>query len=858
MTSLDSNVINIAGCQQGGNGAISYAGGFVRYAFADGSDNLNIATADLREFVNSATRSTINWTAMSVKQMFANAAGQLKFQTASAPALIAIGDYTYLFWSDTSGPLAVMRSRVDGTQSAVATIGAAPEPPQPGTKVPFKGVKSDLSACITPDGKAIALQFVAGAPKGYTHNDKTLNKGATLFVTCLLTPGDFQPTDVWKGVYAAMPLDNNGSIVDNFSAVSAAWFTQGQSRKSTGNSTQPTLIYYQLVACYGNHQAKSFAWTVNERCLPFYLPSGQKKGETKPPAWIKQKPIPVTGIGDDSGDAARGVFLTRDPAGAILALYGYNGGSSFSTGQVMAAWLQPNSVNKGTPGLNQPQWVQFRAMRPANGQAFAVGERPCAAFVPLPSTQGTSPCKLPPPGTNKPPQYFKNCTLQKQVMMVASASATSSSQSQAQALTRFYGTSVAIPEYSTATPSNAQQIALSLIGDAFPYPIPDASVWDNSSPDGTTDWQACAYQYLVGNQSETEVQIEGGVAFGIKGGTTVDTGVGIVSEASAAVGARAVLDSMRSKYNATSFIVSSKGVPSTAGSPGNNQVFDMSPNAALFGRGYPTLSQDVSVFVARNNSPVYGASVPLVGMLRISGSQSPVAVGGQYNTYCYTPGNLLSYQPSAINAQMKTLFNNLSNTQQKRFVIGGANFASFYTGGNYLGAIDKAFGAKCFGEAGNLSYLEFSISQTGMQESEFQDTSQFTAAGGYYVNASAYVGVGTSGGLDVFGVGEKVGGYAMVGAELNFSLMGGGGTTSTWGLSLNTYLNPLATGESYTVRMYFLKPSRLWAAEIENFGVSTSNPPAIDFVDSAPVRILFTVPYISSNLATRLKTAFGS
>src|SRR5690606_7955381 len=136
----------------------------------------------------------------------------------------------------------------------------------------------------------------------------------------------------------------------------------------------------------------------------------------------------------------------------------------------------------------------------------------------------------------------------------------------------------------------------------------------------------------------------------------------------------AVLDSMRSKYNATSFIVTSKGMPSTAGSPGNNQVFDMSPNAALFGRGYPALSQDVSVFVSRNGQAIYGASVPLVGMLRVSSSQSPAAIGGQYSTYCYTPGNLLGYQPSAINAQMKTLYNNLSKTQQNNFVIGGANF----------------------------------------------------------------------------------------------------------------------------------------------------------------------------------------
>jgi hypothetical protein len=108
---------------------------------------------------------------------------------------------------------------------------------------------------------------VVGAPKGYPYKNKTLNQGASLFVTCLLTPGDFQATDVWKGVYAAMPLDNGGSnsIVSNFPAISAAWFTQGQSRKSTGNSTQPTLIYYQLVACYGNHQAKSLAWSAATR-----------------------------------------------------------------------------------------------------------------------------------------------------------------------------------------------------------------------------------------------------------------------------------------------------------------------------------------------------------------------------------------------------------------------------------------------------------------------------------------------------------------------------------------------------------------------------------------------------------------
>jgi hypothetical protein len=99
-------------------------------------------------------------------------------------------------------------------------------------------------------------------------------------------------------------------------------------------------------------------------------------------------------------------------------------------------------------------------------------------------------------------------------------------------------------------------------------------------------------------------------------------------------------------------------------------------------------------------------------------------------------------------------------------------------------------------------------------------------------------------------------GFAMVGSEFSSEVVRSTTSTTDWGIKLGEYLNPLAPGEAYTVRLYLLKPSPLWSREVRAF----STLPAGAAVDSnsAPLRILFTVPYISDTLRDRLTTKFGT
>ena len=61
-------------------------------------------------------------------------------------------------------------------------------------------------------------------------------------------------------------------------------------------------------------------------------------------------------------------------------------------------------------------------------------------------------------------------------------------------------------------------------------------------------------------------------------------------------------------------------------------------------------------------------------------------------------------------------------------------------------------------------------------------------------------------------------------------------------------------GEAYTARMYFLNPSPLWALELKHFGYRGATlPRGVDYKNSGPTRILFTVPYMSQTLADRMR-----
>jgi hypothetical protein len=198
----------------------------------------------------------------------------------------------------------------------------------------------------------------------------------------------------------------------------------------------------------------------------------------------------------------------------------------------------------------------------------------------------------------------------------------------------------------------------------------------------------------------------------------------------------------------------------------------------------------------------------------------------------------------------------------QEFRISGRHYDDFYANDTkYLDCVVEEFGLNCFGPNGDRPYLEFSFSEAGVQRSEFQSTSGFTSGAADFVDGSFYAGLGwhneveASAGLagivEVSTKATELEGFVMIGAELYSELGTTLSNSSDWGVMPGEYLNPLAPGESYTVRMYILKPSALWARELKNFS-SIPTGTVVDTANSQPVRILFTVLNISPTLAARL------
>ncbi len=853
---LDSKAVNIPGCSVNGTfPAAANNNGTLHLVFPDTNNNLNITSNQISKILQART-GLGQWSAPVVLATLFPGANDLAFQTKGAPAIVAFGEYNYIFWADTKGQLGVVRCLPDGSRTACATLTFQLSRGQVAMLTPTATlVASNPVAIVTPDGSGISLQFLAQAQASFKQNGVSVHTGNSLWVNCLLSPDDFQPFAQWAVRYVVTPMDTTGTLASNYKAISAAWFTQGEaaSPSSTNGSSPPEVLqtkYYQVVAAYSSHDknALCYAWLVDMRGMPVTVT--EPDGSDKPaPQVIDQTPVAITGIGGTNNSLARGVNIIRDPAGALTAYYCQFG----SKPTVTAAVFSPNTVDKAgsqRTGLFSPAWSHARPVA-----SITSNSRPCPVFVGLPVEHGKTP-PVQPPNAAKPAQVFNNAAMQRQVLFVFySATASSAPPYQLEVQTFFYGTSICLPQAVTLNPKQSNLMAVSLVADTFPYPVPDSSDantgWNGSSPSGTIDWTGCTYEYLVGNQTETELVNEGWGAVGFQTAGGVTKGVGVVWDARGRIGGGGFDDTVNTSFNATVQSVSSKGV----GLPGD--TLGIRQQGALFGRSYPTLAQALSFFIDRDNKPVSSAAAPVRWYLYPARENAAVPVNADFPAYCYTPGNLLSYAPAQLNNRMSNLFK-APSTNTSDFKIGGENFSNFYldTNKSYLDHVVDRFGAKCFGTDGKQSYLEFTFGSTESQRGQYQDTSQFSRAGSFFFDGALYIGVGGGAEASFLGMGEAFSWDAMIGAEMGYTLTKKNSTAKSWGISLSNFLNPLAPDEAYTVRMYFLKPSRLWGAELKNFAFAGASPaPQIDFANSAPVRFLFTVPYISQALSTRLSTA---
>jgi hypothetical protein len=815
MSNIPSSITKILDGDENGPGTSCYIGNHLVYVFPDESSNLNFATLDLTAFIESHSTSDLGrWVITPLKTMLSKETSST-FQTGRVPACVPFGTFIYVFWVDNGNNLRAMRCAADGSTPLMITLSLKTKKTNPvvlnGTST---GTATNVSASITPDGQTIAVQFVIPSPL----SSGTIAHGQTIAVTAIFDPSTFEPVDHWSGVYTVMALDSNGSLwgSEGLQRCSLAWFSQGA---IDGDATNEA--HYQVVTLYNESGCtmRGGIWQVDAglaAVTPVTLP------------------LPISNF---SGHFGNQPFITRDPSGAVRMLYRDNNGA------VSTCYLMPNTAPTGTTqgiGILSPAWTGLESFKTTSGATYVSNHGPNGTFIGLPMRTGNSPCAIPAPTDPASSKVYHNCWLQDQMLAFFFAS-----NNEVACATRFFGTSVGIPGYTSATPAPDKQnmLLLSMVADTFPYPPPSPDLWDNSSPSGMVDWTACTYEYLVGNETSADVAISTRAAIGVKVGADSSKGIGIKAESSLSSGVSDLMDTTNSVVSISAMDVSTKGVPGD-----NTATFQIAPQGVLFGHNYPTLTQDLFVFVDEANTLQINPAMLVGARLRTTGANA-LSLGGQYDAYCYTPGNLADYETASINTRM---YNNFKapGVVASDFVIDGKNYASYYTGGDYLTKIIKEFGVNCFGPAGNLPYLEFSFSQEGMQKTQYQETSGFTDAGTYFVDLEIYVGATVGEGIEVFGFGESQSFYGMAGGELNFSLTSTTGTTASWGVELSGYLNPLASGESYTVQMYILRPSRLWAAETKNFG--GVDPTQVDVGASAPTRILFTVPYISSTLATRL------
>lgn len=855
---------------QGAAGAAVCYGNHIQYAMPDGDNYLTIITNDLAPFQSSFKLKDLNhFNCVAAADSFPTAMKD-KFKVFGFISIVSMAGYNYIFWAnkrddDSQPDRYVLRTRPDmQTPPVMARIDLS--------NADFI-LKSNLAAFLLPNTSPALADKLGAVGLGFRPSTGTYE-----LVPLILDPAEFKPDSPWVPTLPNSKVSVNNilasdlwgaSLVNYYNYISADLYDQGtylSSEQGNQEANGAPRNYIQLVvncrSAVENTSRPACVSFSTDALEVFDAPHVDGQQAVIVPA------VPVAGFSDI--DASTSATITHAPDGTLVATYEIKDGSKIEN-----VFFRPSN-NTAVLGLHNPSWQQYTPPFKLDSEPR---NTPCTVFVPLLPSTGPSPCLL--NNVQGEMVTYPDCRIQNYVMCVFTSVKTAATPIM---LTYYWGCLFNVPGYREGTMSQTQRdssTVLSMVADTFPVPVPHPEVWGPDSPSGMVNWALCNYEYLVGNN--TEVQIDNMLrgTIGRQGeANALVLGVGVAYEYSLKTGITEFTSQSDTVRRATSLSISTKGLPfSLSGQEGEAPPeLSISPSGALFGAAPPaTIYMDLSL-VLRNGETQPTQTLAAVPRPLFDSSVMPIA--GEYNSYCYTPGNLLSYTETEINLRMAGLYNDYKDTlaqnSPNRFVINGVDYGILYAGtdsapaNNYLANVVERFGVKAFGPGGNQPYLEFSFSETGVQRSDYQSTSGFTTGSSFFVDGSFYAGGAwdqqISGGVGALGVVEisinllSTSGFDMIGAEI-YSEMTTTNTSSTdWGIRLDEFLNPLAPGESYTVRMYLLKPSPLWGRELECFGALTTGTmtTTADTTNSSPVRILFTVPYISAPLAARLTSKFGS
>ncbi|TXH68536.1 MAG: hypothetical protein E6Q88_09910 [Lysobacteraceae bacterium] len=831
-------------------------GRHLQYAIADNNGKLTVLTTDATAYAESGQFSSLNdWAATHVASLFP-ATLSAAFSVQGAISAVAYGAYTYVFWRDTSGRYWALRCSPDMRgKAAISSIVFDPVV-YPDSRFVSSLAAFKLPSCTPAMANRIGMLVILVDGRG---NRKMLP--VMLDPDAFVENGDWPCDDATGGYWIDLtPLN----LDDGYNQLAAGWINQG-TLLLEGDS-EPRLYMSLVVVCHGSGKAAASAKTFGLSLPEAFDVNYRIKhvGRTNVPTICS-----VSGL--DNTSMTGGVTISTAPDGSLLLKW-----ADTPDRHVRTSLFQPNTrgsddADAGKPGLYSPRWATYSSDPDHAGPAMQAVTTPCSVFIPLPQTQGPTPSAVRPPDSDDA-RIYENCILQKHVECVFGTNTSGNPL-----LSTFYwGQIFSIPDYYrlTLVEDYKNCLMLSLLADTFPYPVPEKAVWGPDSPSGMINWLLCTYEYLVGDDTAVTVQSTTSGSTGTQfSASMLVAGLGAQTEDATTDGYTSILSKSDVVHTATSYSVTSKGLPleiSTGDAPTDDGQLKISAEGALFGvTPAPEIGIDRCTVQLRGAS---SAEPAIVWKMHPILTSPPAAIAGEFKTYCYTPGNPVTYSETAINERMNLLFNGrpgteyrgLTEDQKRDFIINGEDFRSFYDG-DYVSKVIERFGVGGFGPGGNADYIEVSFAEPSIMRGEFPSPSTFTHGGSAFVNGSFYAGAvvheegdmegGILGIIEIEGIAFETSVTAMMGYEMSNSLDRTESSTDTWGIKLGEYLNPLAPGEAYTVRMYFLKPSPLWAAELKYFGFPEEDYPQrpdIDLRNSAPVRILFTVPYVSQPLAERL------
>ena len=831
---------------QGAAGAAVCNQQCIQYAIPDADRSLNILTASVTSYQASGSFSALNtWTMSSIAAMFPaslRANATVKYFLSA----VSVGDYNYFFWLDTNNVYRALRTRPDLKEpSAVTTV----------------DLRCLDAVSQTPTSNLAVFALPSSLPQ------LTGKIGAVILCTedtkFALQPLVFDPADFVAGTpwTPVGPLGN--SIVIAFTTdkgftsltdLSAGWVDQGTLQTSPRGALSP---HVSLIIVAHRESGTTLSYGMDMVATFDAVYRGRRGLTTMDMVCSVELPSSMA--------PPLGATISPGPDGTLYLNYSNSSDSScYRYATLILNSASNGQAGYGAPGLHSPTWSPAAKDLDGTSPSIVTTNTPCAVFIPLPATRGPSPVPVNAPGGGAPTTY-QDCTLQKWIKCIFTAS----SEHVPQLSTFLWGTMFGIPNYITTpvTSDYANQLLLTMVADTMPYPIPAPEIWGPDSPSGMVNWLLCTYEYAVAKDEGTSVESTISAGGGFKFDTTLILGgAGIKATADLSSGYTSIASQSDFTHVAQSSSVTTKGIPGTmAGQTGDVAQLSITQEGALFG-SYPPgeIGVDLYAVQERGQSTIKGQTLTLMHPILLD---PPTPIAADFRAYCYMPGDLRTYQEKSINDRMAYLFHRLADKSQ--FVINGEDFSNFYTEGNYLQKIVERFGTNSFGPDKNLSYLEFSFSETAINRNEFQATTTFTDTGGAYVNGSGYAGLawdseesiaaGVLGIVEVDALAVDWEGSFMIGAEFKGEWDTTTSTSVQWGLKLGEYLNPLARGEAYSVRMYFLKAHPLWAREVQNFGYPDQDPakpetlpPTVDFVNSAPIRLLFTVSYVSPTLAARL------